>query len=223
MRKLIVPLFAVALYFVANGATAATLNYRLLIDGTEASMHVLGAGTYGLEVQAMVTENDVAGNPGGLLQSAFNLSDSAGAIVWTDTQGGFLGGPDGLWDSTAPAVFTSHFQGTLVNDGKEIVAETGAIAPGSFTAQFNAVGAGVWSTVAEGTFDYNGSMTTLELSLAPADVLVAGLNTAGTGIAGRNPEVVMGASTVLGIPEPTSLVLSSICLGALALRRRRIG
>jgi hypothetical protein len=220
-------LAAIASLLAAQAAQASIVDYRILINGTEGTTFDLAAGTHTLTVQARVTENEIApGQPGGILQSAFNLSDTAGSLSWKDTEGGFLGAPDGLWDSTAPAAFDSHFRGTLTDAGRNIVAETGAVAPGNFTAKFNLLGAGVFSEVSTGSFTFNGTATTLNLVVAnPAggDILVAGLN--GSTVAGVFPTTVNNVSVTIGgggpvIPEPGTLAMAGMGLVGLVLRRR---
>jgi len=216
----------IAVTAVASTASASVLDYKILINGAEAPLHMIPAGTHTIRIEARVTENDLAPDtPGGLLQSAFNLVDSANVTLWEDIAGGFIGGSDGNWDSTANAAFDSHFQGVLQDTGTDVIAETGAIAPGDFTTQFADIGAGVFSLITEGNFDWDGTPTTIDLLVANptgGDVVVAGLN--GSAVVGTIPDTVNGATTMLGIPEPCSMILGGIgLLVASSSRRRRQG
>lgn len=204
MKKFLSFVATLSVFAFLNSAlfaqTAPVVDYKILINGVESPTHSLAAGTHSIEIQARVTNNDLTGGGvfGGLLQSAFNLDDSADAITWDDTEGGFLGGPDGLWDSTANGAFDSHFQGTLQETDTFVLAETGAIAPGDFTSQFGDIGANVFSFIASGDFDWDGTNTTLDLSIADpfgGDILVAQVN--GSAIGGGTPDEVNGASTML--------------------------
>ena len=184
----------------ALAQVSPVLDYKILINGTEAASHSLAAGTHAIEIQAQVSNNDLTGGGvhGGLLQSAFDLTDTAGAIQWEDIAGGFIGGSNGLWDSTANAAFDSHFQGTLADGGTDVIAETGAIAPGDFTTQFGDIGANVFSFIASGNFTWDGNDTTIDLTIDNpfgGDIIVAALN--GSAIVGGVPTTVNGASTML--------------------------
>lgn len=204
---------------------SAIVEYKLAIDGDDSKDHFLPAaggyfldsitnnwdvyGVYNLEVWAKVTDNELVANvPGGLLQSAFNLSDTANSIRWGNADGSFLGGPDDRWDSTAHPAFDTHFQGIHQDSATDILAETGAIAPGDFVAQFQDIGADVWSLVASGYFAYDGDPTTLSLTVANpygGDILVAGLQ--GLTVVGVFPELVVVDSLRINIPEPHTLFL----------------
>jgi len=209
----------------ATGASGAIVSYNLFIDGDDSPVQMLPAGTYNLVVQAIVTDNDLAPNtPGGLLQSAIDLTDANNAIQWTDAAGGFIGGPDGNWDSTANAAFDSHFQGVLQDGGTDAIAETGAIAPGDFTGQFNDIGANVWSLITQGTFNYDGSETVLDLVVANpggGDIVVAALS--GSVVVGSIPDEVNFDSIQLTlIPEPASLALFGVAMIGIVASRRRM-
>jgi hypothetical protein len=223
MRKLFASLLAVCVLNFASGISSASIvTYDMFINGSNEPVQVLLPGTHTIEVRAQVTDNDLApSTPGGILQSAFDLDDTSDLIRWTDVTGGFLGGPNGLWDSDAADAFDSHFQGTLTEGGTKVVAETGAVAPGNFTAKFASLGANVWSTVASGSFELASGQTTLNLIVPNAlngDILVAGL--AGSSVAGRFPTEVILDSITIGIPEPSSLVLLGSCVAGLIMRRR---
>lgn len=222
MRSLIATFLCLA---VATTANAATVTYNMSIDGDDSPSQILAPGTYTLTIEAIVTDNDLTGGGvfGGLLQSAFNLDDTADAITFDDVTGGFLGGPDGTWDSTANGAFDSHFRGTILAGGNVVLAETGAIAPGDFTAQFADIGANTFSFIASGPFTYDGSFTTLELSIADpfgGDILVSELD--GSSIVGGIPTAVNGDSIVLGVPEPGTIALAGLAgIGLLFSRRRK--
>jgi len=213
--------FAIALLiFAAQTAQAQVISYNIFIDGDDSPVQILAPGTYALRVEAIVTENDLtgAGVFGGLLQSAFNLSDTAGAIVWEDITGGFIGGPNGNWDSIANPGFDAHFQGTL-SSPVTVIAETSAVSPGDFTTQFEDFSANVFSVITEGNFTYDGSPTTLNLEAFTNETLVAALS--GTNIVGAFPQAVNGDSIQLAIPEPGTFALASLGLISLVASRRR--
>ena len=223
MRIAIVTCLCLAL---ASTANAATVSYELLVNGSPADFQNPAPGTQTLEVQVIVTDNDLTGGGvhGGLLQSAFDLSnDVPGAVQWTDTTGGFIGGPNGLWDSTANSDFDSHFQGTLAGLGTQVIAETGAIAPGDFTAQFGDIGANVLTTVTIGDFVWDGTPTTISLDVANpfgGDLVVAALS--GASIVGAVPDAVNNDTITLGVPEPGTFVLAGLAglMGFVSTRRR---
>jgi len=211
--------------FLAGAAPAATVNFKMFVDGDDSTFNVIAPGRHTLRVDVLVTDNDLSpGVPGGLLQYAFDLSDMFDSVTWEDVCCSFIGGPDGLWDSTANAAFDSHFQGTVHDGGTDVLAETGSIAPGDYTAQFGDIGAGVWSTIATGAFTYNGVFSHLNLDVANTfgvDIVVAGLE--GNSVVGRIPDRVHGDVIYFGIcPEPGSLLLAAIGIAFVLGSRGRL-
>jgi hypothetical protein len=216
--------FALALMVVAAlgaVANAATIEYRVLINDVLAPSHVLASGTHNLKVEGRVLDNVVTGaNMGGFIQASFDLEDSANLIKWKEGVG-FLGAPSGAWDSTANAKFGNHNAGVLQDNGTNVLQETSSILQANWNADFGAVGANEWSTIATGQFDYTqGAPTTLTLASSVAVNSIATLN--GAAIGGKAPDGVTGYSTVIGIPEPATLAMAGLGLiGMMATGRRR--
>jgi len=218
-------LFAALIALTATTAQAQVVTYNIFIDGDDSSVQMLAPGTYELRVEVIVTDNDItgSGNDGGILQSAFDLTDTANAIVWEDVIGGFLGGSNGLWDSTPHATFDTTFAATLADGDTDAIAETGSIANGNYNDEFGTIGANFFSVVATGNFTYDGSETFLNLTVANPilDVLVAALS---GGVVAASANTVNGDSIQLtAIPEPATLLLAGMGLiGIVSLRRRSI-
>jgi len=225
---------------------SAVVTYKLAIDGDDSFDHFLSAGgvvpanpdpvfgnfhvlgVYNLEVWVKVTDNELVPDSdlyGGLLQSAFDLSDTTNAIHWEDYCSTgvacYLPMPPGVWGSEAHPDFDIHFKGTRADQATDVIAETGAIAPGDYTAQFGDIGANEWTLVSSGRFAYDGTPTTLQLKVANpygGDIVVAHLE--GASIVGGIPDLVIVDSLRINIPEPSSM-LQAILVGIVMLQRRR--
>jgi len=221
--------FAMALLgAAASSAVAQTVDYKILINGVEAAVHNLAAGEYELRVEARVTNNDLTGGGahGGFLQSTFDLTDTANAVIWEDLDSGFLGpGPDGFWDSTANSDWDTAGRansGAIVDNGTDVIGENDAIAPINYNPMFNSIGANEFSLISYGRFAWNGTDTTIDLTVAnlQLDVLVATLS--GGTVVAVAPDTINFTSTMLtSIPEPATSVLAGLGLGLIVFARRR--
>lgn len=202
-------------------ANASIVNYQLAVDGVVADTYMLPAGTYMLEISAMVSDNDLMpGTPGGLFQSAINLQETGTSIAPEEAQGLF--GPLGTWESSKDPAFTTFFKGELDTAGYDVFAQTGAVGASDYGTQYGAVGANVWTKVFWGNFDYDGGDTVLTLSGAVNEHLVAGVQGAAVGAA--LPTEVAGTSITFGgvIPEPSTFAILGIALiGLGAFLRKR--
>lgn len=200
MKNLFKTFAVIAVVAAASSSSfASVLTYRISIDGNSATMQpALSVGTHTLLVEAMVTENQIAGNNAGLFQSSFNLGTNNNGFTFTDVTGGFLNTPNATWDSAQfIPPFDGRFQGGTTNGGGPTVSEeTHFINPSNYNDKFAAVGANVFSTVAQGTFTYSGGAhpMTLSLTSSPAITLVAGFD---------------GVSQVIS-QQPTTVVNSTI-------------
>jgi hypothetical protein len=215
---------AVALAF-ASYASAASVEYRILINGALPSGPIaLAAGTHTLSVEGRVLDNDLApSTPGGFLVSSFSLSDDKNAVVWEERQG-FLGAATGTWNSTTNAAFGTHLFGTLTDNKTNVLEETGSIPSANWDAQFNAVGANQWSPIASGKFTFTppAGNQPVVITLASDPTINSVATIGGTGVVGKSPATVVGASVTVGIPEPATFALAGLGLiGAFAARRRR--
>jgi hypothetical protein len=210
---------AFALALVATVANAATIEYRFLINGELRALHNLAPGsTNTLRVEARVLDNVVTGSTlGGFIQASFDLWDNGDAIIYKESAG-FLGGQSGFWGSTTNAKFGNHNEG-VVSAGR-VIQETGSILPGNWNADFAAVGANVWSTIATGQFTLKSTPTRLHVASTVAVNSIATLN--GTAIGGKLPDSVTGYSAAIGLPEPATFAMAGMALvGMVAAGRRR--
>lgn len=217
--KLVLTIGLVAM--LASAATATTVSYRMMVDGNllnETGLNPITVGEHTLAIQANVTDNALPGdNNGGLLLGAFNLDTEGGELEFEEAVGPF--GPLGEWASSFNTSFNSNFAGKLNQNDFAVFSHTAGIAPGDYTARFNAVSANQWQTITEGAFNYNGGVITLNLLASTAETLVAGID--GSTVIGTFADTVNATSAVLGIPEPASIGLISMGLFGLATARRR--
>jgi hypothetical protein len=207
--------FAFALALVASAASAATIEYRLLVNDV-LGKPVVFHGTNTLKVEGRVLDNVVTGSTmGGFIQSSFDLSDTAGAITWKQRVG-FLGAPSGTWDSTTNAKFGNHNAGVIV--GGKVIQETGSIPLHKWNADFAAVGANAWSTIATGQFTWSGVPTTLNLTSTVAVNSIATLKEGAIG--GKAPDGVTGFA-ILPFPEPATFAMAGMALVCMVAASRR--
>jgi hypothetical protein len=202
-------------------ASAATIEFRILIDGVHGSAHIISPGVHQLTVEGRVTGNEIVpGVWGGFIQTSFSAMDSANAVIW-DESPGFVGAPSGKWDSSVNADLTQHFPGSLTNAKSDFLEDTAAMSPADWNEKFGAVGANVFSFISTGKFFWNGTTTTLSTQTSPNINLVATLK--GSNIGAINPQVSFGDSTILQTPEPTAALLSIYAVGfqVLLMRQRR--
>jgi hypothetical protein len=210
----------------ASAANAATLAYRFKVDGALAGSAplTLAAGDHTLTIEGQVTDNDLGGgNNGGIFQSAINLDVQGPGLVFVQGKLPITMNPDGKWNASFNSQFNTNFKGEIgTNPDFEVFAHTASIAPGDQGARFNAVGAGEWSEITTGPFTYDGvGMVTVALTAADglAGQRVAGFD--GANITSVPPAEVLGATLVVGIPEPASMALAAFgMIGAVAARRR---
>lgn len=212
---------ALSVALVGSAVSAATVEYRILINDSQGTEFNPAPGPVKVTVQGRVTENEVVpGTPGGFIQASFNLEDSENALTWEQGTG-FLGNPNGLWKSTQNAAFGNHNAGALTDSFSNVVQETSSVLPASWDTQFGAVGANVWSDIAWGNATWNGVLTTLSVTSSNDVNLVAFLNNGAVG--GRAPDASLGGSVQLGvIPEPATFAMAGMGLiGLIAASRRR--
>lgn len=229
MRRLyfILALFAfVGMLLACGTALAQTAQYRMLVDGVHSPMHPdLAAGQHTLSIEMLVTGN-VLGEFGGVeyhggaVQYGFHLQDTQGEVALETETVGFP--PTTQWKLT-PAEGFSRVAGDVEQPDYLTYEEGGFILPADMSRYGTNYGGSSdgnppdWAKVAEGNFDWTGELT--RLALIPRTTLVYANK--GGGQFGAVRAETQGDSTVLGIPEPSTLVL--LLCGALALlvRRRR--
>ena len=226
-RYLVVAMLGLCL--AATNVSASTVTYTMSIVGFEsedAMAHALLApGQYTLQIFVEVTENALGGgNDGGLFISAFDLSTDNDGFDFVDVEGGFFGGPDGLWDSSefSPFGAAGHVAGSV--SSPTVSEETQFMSPTQFNGEFDTVGVGSPFLIGEGDFVVGGVHPAhLDLSAFSATsgaIKVAGVS--GMQIVAVNPDTVNDAS-IWFIPEPGSLLLASMGLiGIFAGGRRRL-
>jgi len=225
-KKVLISLVAIGLILaLGSGAQAATLNYKIMINGNDITTVPAGGGggsgvtigvKFAVDIYVNVPDSDLGyGYYGGCLQYACNFTESDDALVAEEALGpppGFL--PTGDWKSTS-VVPMANYKGEVDNSGYLVYGQAGAIPPGDFGdnyATFGA-GAGVWSKVGSGNMTWDGDATVLTLTPGDLDAqLVYGLE------GGEYPTAVSG-DTVTFLPEPATMTL--LALGGLALIRRR--
>lgn len=203
-------------------ANAATMEYRMLINGTQADSHVLVAGsTNTLAIEGRVLDNILTGTTnGGIFQAAVNIDAATDGVLEFVQEEGFLGGT-GNWESTFNPDLTTALKGVLNGNGYSVFAQTGAVNPGSYAQKATAVGATDWSSLFSGQFKYLGGLTVLNLTAIPSENLVASFSGS---LGARNPEAVnvVGNGTVIGVPEPATFAMAGLgAIGMLAASRRR--
>jgi hypothetical protein len=209
---------AALLILVAAPVSAATLEYRLLVNGVEAPVHNVTPGTYHtLTVEARVTDNPIVpGTPGGLLASDFDLvvADTQGAIIWEE--GGFLGGLNGSWKALTNVYFgdgRAEFTPSKIN-----VRFQTSIPEEDWNVDHGAIAANKFAFIVSGKFKWNARPTSLTLVPRSEGNLVAILS--GINVGGKTPEILLGASTIIGAPEPGGIVMAAISGLSLVVVRR---
>jgi hypothetical protein len=219
MREVRLLMALVAVLGLTGIAGAATINYRILIDGKD--VDVVNPGDIDIGVPFVVTvEANVPDSepwPGidtGLLQYSVNIADTGDALAATRNWIPFP--PPGAfgtsWDSSSVLPLT-NYAGAADADGYDVLGQTGAIAPGDFDANAQTFGAATWSEVGSGEFSWTGGLT--DMVLTPGDfssMLIYG-------VAGAEPPTASNGDTVQFIPEPATMSL--LGLGAVALIRRK--
>ncbi|MEN0109325.1 MAG: PEP-CTERM sorting domain-containing protein [Planctomycetota bacterium] len=220
LKFIVTSFFAV----VACVAQAANVEYSIQINGESGDVFdQLAAGTHTFTVLAEVTDNDLGGTlgGGGLLQYVFNIDESGDAVSFTEGSGGFPPAPNGLWMSTsaAPGDFTSFFPGTLNANGSDVFGETGGINPGQFSNKAQLFGVGGPSELVSGTFEWDGTPTTLTVTPGALSGHIVFTNDNGT-FGGATPDAGVGASVLLGIPEPATALIAGLGVIGFAARRR---
>ena len=200
---------------------AATMEYRILVNGAVAAKHDLAPGsTNTLAVEGRVLDNILTGTTnGGIFQAAVNIDAATDGVVTFAEEQGFLGGT-GNWESTFNADLTTALKGVLGGNGYSVFAQTGAVNPGSYAQKATAIGATDWANLFSGQFTIAGGETVLDLTAIASENLIA--NFSGS-LGARNPETVVGTSTVVSaVPEPATLAMAGLgAIGMLAASRRR--
>jgi hypothetical protein len=193
-----------------------TINYRLAIDDVVASDHVKVLGsTIKVTIEANVPDMPLTGGGyGGLIQYAINLSDSTGTGGGSSLLPQVFGG---YWDFTAQTPFTNVLGGDADLGGYDVYDLTGGPPFGKEELYKSSVGAGpgVWTSVGYGYFTYSSGTVVLTLEPRP---LAAQLVWGDSGM--ESPTLTNGYSTTI-TPEPATLGLLALGLGAVALRKRR--
>lgn len=215
--------FTLMFGFGALSASAGNVEYRILVNGQDVDEIDEGAGTYEIEIQVQVSDNDIPGaGPGGLTGFAFNVPLETGLDA---VEASFLGNPTGSWDIDAlpsPLVLAGALTGEEASNPQfELFDVSGGFIPS--TTNFGDIGAGQFTTIMSGgQFEWDGTEGAT-LTLEPTGALVAVLNQAGTGIASVDATTIVGDSVVFGnvIPEPTSLALIGLGVAGVVSRRRR--
>ncbi|MCD6364333.1 MAG: PEP-CTERM sorting domain-containing protein [Planctomycetes bacterium] len=224
-KKVLTCLIAVGLIFtLGSAAQAATLNYKILLDGQDVEEvpadggGIVTIGTmFDVDIYVNVPDVDFGGGYyGGCLQYACHFTESDDGLVADEALGGppFFP-PTGDWNSSSVSPM-SNYKGEVDNPGYLVFGQTGAIPPGDWAANFNTFGAGpgVWSKVGSGGMTWDGKATVLTLTPDALDAqVVYGL--CGSGEA----PTAAGGDTVTFLPEPATMTL--LALGGLALIRRR--
>lgn len=209
MRKIFVMLALAATALGTVSANAAILSYRMAIDGNNSvNQAPLSVGLHTLTVEAIVTDNDIFGFDGGILQSSFNLGTNNGGFIFRDVTGGFLNTPNGTWDSVsfvnAATGFDGRFQGsTTVTGGPTVSEETHFINPSNYNDKFANIAGNVYSVVAQGQFNWSGiglHPASLTLSSSPAITLVSAFDGVSQ-IVGVQPSAVNGYTINFASPN----------------------
>lgn len=189
-----------------------------MVNGAEVAS--VGPGSYHLDVQAEVSGcfdvcTPEASTPGRLLPYNLNVLASPG-LSFLDVEGGFMGNPDGKWDSTADPFYAVHNEG-LVN-----VENAGTMyalsAEGGAGPAENATAISGYSTIVSGMFTYEGDVRG-ELVLTPT--LSATSVALDDGSVVVQPTILRGAGLRLGIPDPASAVLLGLAAVVVGLTGRR--
>jgi hypothetical protein len=232
MRKLTIALLIVG---VAAAAQAATINYKMLVNGRDVSE--VSAGTAGvqpgvpfaLSIQVNTPDDwvDSLQEYGGVIQADFSLADSTG------TPGSLLpelkpsSPPFPLghreWNSTTNSPWM-HYRGWL-NTGRDAlydVYQECDYLTGDMIADYHAsfgAGPGVWSTVVQGDFTWDGTPATLTLQpFSLSGQLVFTYESETQRYTAIYPTAANG-DVITFMPEPATLSL--LAMGALAALRRR--
>lgn len=237
------------LFFIALApipvSGAGILEYRMLVDGSDAPLQYLSPGTHTLTVEGRVTDNELApGIHGGIFQYSFSLDDATRSLSFAESTKVYGGITTSTWDSTANSNFNTHFQGIQhIHDddpdhgnhnyqGFEVIAETGAFSHGRFNTAHSEVGANVFSFLTSGEFEFDGSSTILTLGSPIEDNVVFGWKTNGSlglvypfGVIGDSVSLHnyddLFASATENSPEPCTALLGALAsVGVLMLRSR---
>lgn len=217
MKKIMTLVCVLAMVTMAN---AATINYKILVDNADVDTINPGDIPVGslvdIKVLVNVPDSDLGGGYyGGCLQYSFSFGDSADGLEFEEAYSGPPPGtPTGTWKSTSVAPM-ANTKGLLNTLGYDVLAQTGAIAPGDFGDNWDTFGAGsgVWSEVCSGKFTWSGAATTL--TLVPYELTGQLV----WGSAGAEYPTASNGDEVNFVPEPATLTL--LAFGGLALIRRK--
>lgn len=218
--KLLVALAAVCLV-TATAANAATVEFRILINGDDLTNYSGAAGTVDVTIQGRTIDSIFAtagGNDylGSIAVYSINLQDSTGnglTSVLAPVQGeDFLGDPDGFWASTANASYVTHNVG-IANGGPtyDVVQDLGGMSTPPSGANAYQVGGGIfptgtstvgnWATLVTGQFTYAGGDATLSIVAVPSGQAV--YNNVGSSKTAASTAVITD-SVIFGATGPTN-------------------
>jgi hypothetical protein len=231
MNRVKVFLALAAVLGLVSMAGAANIEYRVLINGADLEIvteaEVAAGVEFMVQIQVLVTENDLFGEQGGVLQYSADLDEQdLGVDALTPTRNWIPFPPPGdfgdSWASTSVLPMTNYAGSVDAIVGLvtvDVLGQTGAIAPGDFVANYNTFGSGGWSTGGAGPKTRDGTGTTLVLSPGSADSQLV-YSTDGTVFGAFAPDSSSGDS-VLFVPEPASMSLLVIGGVAALIRRKK--